>query len=340
MGARDPDAVRQLVSIVCPVYREADAIERFHVALDAALTPLRVRYRIEILYIVDPSDDDTESQLARIADSDPDVGVMVMSRRFGHQAALVAGIEESRGAAVVMLDSDLQHPPELIPELVRRWEEGAEIVQALREEDLALSWLKRATSRWFYQVLMRLGSIELPAGAADFRLISARVADLVRVDLQERNPFLRGLFLWVGFNVCYVSYKPAQRLAGRSKYSVGKLLAFALNGILSFSKVPLRVCIGTGVALAIMSVVFTIVQIAMYAVGNNDVPGWASLLGAVGIIGGIQLLFLGVIGEYISVIFDEVKRRPRYLVARRIGAGCGEKHSTAQVRPRRPRLAV
>ena len=309
----------RLLSIVCPAYREAETIATFHAALIAALASLRPKYRIEIIYVVDPSSDDTEEMLASIADENEEVGVLVMSRRFGHQAALVAGIEQSRGVAVVMLDSDMQHPPELIPELVRRFENGAEIVQTLRQEDLELSWFKRTTSRWFYQALMRIGSIELPAGAADYRLISARIAQLIRHELPEREPFLRGLFVWVGFNVCYVSYSPAKRLGGRSKYSLGKLLSFALNGIFSFSKVPLRLCIIAGIAIALISVGFTAVYIVMYAFGTTAVPGWASLFGAIGIIGGIQLLFLGVIGEYLSIVFDEVKRRPRYVIARRIG---------------------
>jgi polyisoprenyl-phosphate glycosyltransferase len=312
------DAERGLLSIVCPIFREAETIDAFHAALDTALAPVRSRYRIEILYVVDPAKDDTEDRLTRIAAASPEVGVLVMSRRFGHQAALVAGIENSQGVAVVMLDSDLQHPPELIPELVRRFEEGADIVQTLRREDLTLPWLKRTTSRWFYQLLLRVASIDLPPGAADFRLISARVARTLREALPERNPFLRGLFTWVGFNVVYVSFEPAQRFAGRSKYRIANLLGFALNGILSFSKVPLRLCIVAGVVLALLSVGFTIVQVAMYLVGSDAVPGWASLFGAVGVIGGIQLLFLGVIGEYVSIIFDEVKGRPRYLVAREI----------------------
>jgi polyisoprenyl-phosphate glycosyltransferase len=305
-----------LVSIVCPVYREAETIEHFHAALDAALTPLRDRYRVEVLYVLDPSPDDSEARLERIAAANPEIGVIVMSRRFGHQAALVAGIEHSDGQAIIMLDSDLQHPPELIPELVRRWEEGAEIVQTLRKDDLSVPWFKRTTSRLFYRFLLRMGSIQLPAGAADYRLVSARVARTLREELTERNPFLRGLFSWVGFNVCYVPFAPVPRFGGKSKYNLATLFGFALNGIFSFSKFPLRLCIGAGIALALLSVAFTVVQIGMYAFGSDAVPGWASLFGAVGIIGGIQLLFLGMIGEYISIIFDEVKRRPRYLIKR------------------------
>ena len=307
------------LSIVCPVYREAETIQHFHAALDTALKPLRERYRIEILYVVDPSTDDSESRLDRVAAANPEVGVIVMSRRFGHQAALVAGIEQSEGDAVVMLDSDMQHPPELIPELVRRWEDGADIVQTLRQDDLSVSWFKRTTSRWFYELLMRIGSIDLPVGAADFRLVSSRVARTIREQLPERNPFLRGLISWVGFNVCYVPFATVHRFGGRSKYNLATLLGFALNGIFSFSKFPLRLCIGVGISLAALSVIFTSVQIVMYLNGSDAVPGWASLFGAVGVIGGIQLLFLGMLGEYLSIIFDEVKRRPRYLISRQTG---------------------
>jgi dolichol-phosphate mannosyltransferase len=321
MNAEHPatPAGPRLLSVVCPAYREEETIATFHAALVAGLGPLRPRYRFEILYVVDPSDDGTERALAAIAAESSEVGVLVMSRRFGHQAALMAGIEQSAGEAVVMLDSDLQHPPELIPELVARYEAGADIVQTLRKEDVTLPWFKRTTSRWFYDVLMRVGSIELPPGAADYRLVSARVARLLRDELPERDPFLRGLFVWVGFDVSYLPYTPAQRAAGRSKYSTRRLLAFALNGIFSFSKVPLRLCILAGIAIALLSVVFTAVYVAVYVLGNQAVPGWASLFGAIGFIGGIQLLFLGIIGEYVGIVFDEVKRRPRYVIARRIG---------------------
>jgi polyisoprenyl-phosphate glycosyltransferase len=308
-----------LISIVSPVFREAETIERFHAALKSALLPLCNHYRIEVLYVLDPSSDDSEARLSRIAASEADVGLLVMSRRFGHQAALVAGIEHSAGDAVVMLDSDMQHPPELIPELVRRWEEGADIVQTLRQDEESVSWFKRTTSRWFYRFLLRIGSIDLPPGAADYRLISSRVARALSDQLTERNPFLRGLFSWVGFNVCYVPFTTAPRYAGRSKYNFATLLGFALNGIFSFSKLPLRLCIGVGISLALLSVIFTAFQLVMYLSGREAVPGWASLFGAVGIIGGIQLLFLGMIGEYISIIFDEVKRRPRYLIGRQLG---------------------
>jgi dolichol-phosphate mannosyltransferase len=309
------------IAIVCPIYREEQVIHRFHAVLRAATVELSHRYRIQIIYVLDPSPDRTEQILREIAAAEPDVELLVMSRRFGHQAALVAGIDHACADAVVMLDTDLQHPPALIPTLVAKWEDGADVVQTIRLDDDSVPWLKRVTSRWFYQTLMRVGSIELPMGAADYRLISRRVAEVFREQLGERNPFLRGLFNWVGFTVALVPFRPAERGGGRSKYRVASLMTFAANGICSFSKTPLRICTTLGLVLSAVSVLFVLVQIGIYLAGADLVPGWATLLGAVGIIGGVQLLFLGVIGEYIGIIFDEVKRRPRYLVSARVGSG-------------------
>jgi len=310
----------QTLGVVCPVFREEEAIERFHDRLAAAIAPLGERYRLRIVYVVDPAEDETEAILQRLARPGSGVEVLVMSRRFGHQAALLAGIEHCDADAIVMLDSDQQHPPELIPELVARWERGADIVQTVREDSADTPLLKRLTSRWFYEFMLKVGSINLPVGAADYRLISARIAQLLRDEIRERNPFLRGLFSWVGFTVAYVPFVPAQRAGGASKYRLGQLLSFALNGVCSFSKVPLRFCIGAGIVLAVLSILFSIVQVILYIRGETIVPGWATLIGAVGLIGGVQLFFLGVIGEYLSIVFDEVKARPRYIVAHRYGS--------------------
>jgi len=307
------------LGIVCPVFREEETIARFHDRLTAAVASLTGRYGIRTTYVVDPAEDRTESILHGLADADSRVEVVVMSRRFGHQAALLAGIELSDADAIVMLDCDLQHPPELIPEMVAHWEHGADIVQGIRQDDRSTPLFKRLTSRWFYELMLKMGSIDLPVGAADYRLISARIAGLLRHEIRERNPFLRGLFSWIGFTVAYVPFTAAPRAGGASKYGWGWLFAFALNGVCSFSKVPLRFCIGAGIALAVFSILFSVVQVFFYLRGDTVVPGWATLIGAVGLIGGVQLFFLGVIGEYLSIVFDEVKGRPRYIVARRYG---------------------
>jgi dolichol-phosphate mannosyltransferase len=311
----------KVLDVICPVFREEAVIGLFHDRLSAALEPVGQRYDIRILYVLDPSPDRTELALSAISARDPRVEVLVMSRRFGHQVALVAGMDQSRGDAAIMLDSDLQHPPELIPRFVELWEQGADIVQAIRQDGAEIGRVKRMTSRWFYKLFVRLGMVDLSVGASDFRLLSRRVVEIVQAQLPEQNPFLRGLVGWLGFKVANIPFAPAARAHGRSNYRASTLLNFALNGICSFSKVPLRFCIGLGLVVAGLSFLAGLVQLLLYALGGTEVPGWPSLIAALCFLGGIQLFFLGVIGEYVGLIFDEVKRRPRYLIDRRYAAG-------------------
>lgn len=296
-------------------------IELFHRQLVAAIEPLNRGYQIRIIYILDPSPDRTEMLLCAISAGDPRVEILVMSRRFGHQAALMAGLDCSRADAVVMLDSDMQHPPELIPQLIEHWEQGADIVQALREDGREIGFLRRLSSRWFYNILRRIGMRELGVGASDYRLLSRRVAAIVCAQLPERNPFLRGLVSWVGFHVVQVGFKPSARARGHSHYRPSTLFTFALNGICSFSKLPLRVCVGLGIAIACCSFLVGLAEIVSYMFGMVRVPGWSSLIAALCFLGGVQLFFLGMIGEYVGLIFDEVKARPRYLMDRRYAHG-------------------
>jgi glycosyltransferase involved in cell wall biosynthesis len=307
--------------ILCPVYREEAGIRAFHERLQNSLKPLRERYAVSTLYVLDPSPDATEQELKALTLADPAAEVLVMSRRFGHQAALLAGMDDCEADALVMLDSDGQHPPELIADLVARWEAGADIVQTLRADAGEAAWLRRATSRWFYQFLQGVGSVELKGGAADFRLLSRPVLEVFRRELREQNAFLRGLVSWVGFNICYVPFSPARRELGRSNYRASTLINFALQGICSFSKAPLRAAAGVGLTIAALSFLSGIVQLAMYFHSRTQVPGWASLFAAMSFLGGVQLFFLGVIGEYVGLIFDEVKARPRYLTRHRYRGG-------------------
>jgi len=305
------------IQILCPVYKEEEGIVDFHGSLVVALTPLRQRYDVAYLYAVDPANDRTEQLLAQLAESTSNVDVIVMSRRFGHQAALVAGIDLCEADALVMLDSDGQHPPEVIAEMVARWESGAEIVQGLREDGEETGRLKRTTSAMFYRVITAIGSIQLQSGAADFRLLDRRVVDVLRHEFPERNVFLRGLVAWVGYNVSYVRFSPRERLQGRSKYRPSVLFNFALQGISSFSKTPLRVCTMTGMAIAAISLILGGAQVIAYFLGHANVRGWASLMTLMSFLGGVQMFFMGIFGEYLGQIFDEVKRRPRYLVRQR-----------------------
>ena len=308
------------IDVICPVFREEESIALFHAALADALARVGPHYRVNVRYMLDPWPDGTETALEAIAAGDDRVEIVVMSRRFGHQAALVAGMDMSSADAVIMLDSDLQHPPALIPELIRAWEDGAEIVQAVRLE-ASESAFKRLTSRWFYRSFMQLSGVDLQAGAADYRLLSGRVTALFRDRIREHNPFLRGLVGWVGFRIQYVPFTPAARAHGSSKYRLSTLVNFAVAGICSFSKLPLRWCVGAGLVLSLLSLLVGVIELLTYIFGVLQVPGWASLFSAVSFIGGIQLFFLGVLGEYVGLIFDEVKDRPRYVVDRRRPAG-------------------
>lgn len=307
------------VQILCPVFREEDGILEFHRKLLASVRNLESRYTLTFMYVVDPGGDQTEEILANLARQDQRVGVLVMSRRFGHQAALIAGIDACKADALVMLDSDGQHPPELIDVLVDRWERGAQIVQTLRKDGAETGLLKRATSAWFYRVLSRIGSIELKGGAADYRLLDRCVVKVLREEIRERNAFLRGLVAWVGFNIHFVEFQPLRREYGASKYRAGILFNFALQGVSSFSKTPLRVCTIVGLAMSAISMLVAAILVVSYLIGQVTVPGWATLVTFMALLGGMQLCFIGILGEYLGQIFDEVKQRPRYIVAARHG---------------------
>lgn len=304
------------IQVLCPVFREEEVILKFHARLKAAVESLGGRYDVSFIYALDPSVDRSEAILMDLARRSSDVQVLVMSRRFGHQAALIAGIDNCDCDALIMLDSDGQHPPELIPTLVERWEGGAEIVQTIRRDGVETKYLKRTTSAAFYRLISRIGSIDLKPGAADYRLLSRRVVTVLRDDLRERNVFLRGLVAWVGYNITFVEFEPERRLHGASKYRTSILFEFALQGISSFSKTPLRLCTITGLVVAALSVLTGTVFVTNYIFGTSKTPGWASLMTFVSFLGGLQIFFMGIFGEYLGQIFDEVKQRPRYLIAR------------------------
>ncbi len=304
---------RLSLDIICPVFREAEGIALFHARLSRVLDGL-VNYICRVIYVVDPAGDGSEAILSGLRIGDPRIEVVLMSRRFGHQNCLVAGLNLSHGDAAVMLDCDQQHPPELIPELVRQWEAGADIVQTVRAHSAKTGFFRRTGSSLFYRLFRKLGNLDLPVGAADFRLLARPVVTVFNEHIHEQNPFLRGLVHWVGFNVRYVAFEPEPRANGTSAYRPSALLGFALNGWCSFSKMPLRTCVLFGFGIALLAALVTVAQIIAYLFGRTYVPGWLTLMIAPAFLGGVQLIFLGVIGEYIGLIFDEVKGRPRYII--------------------------
>lgn len=306
------DAVPELLSVVVPCYNEQEAIEHSYREIKGVLVTLQ-RLEHEIIFVDDGSGDDTLSRLNHLASGDRAVRVLSLSRNFGHQIALAAGLDAAVGDALIMMDADLQHPPTLIPELVARWRQGADVVSAIRTETAGESRFKRVTSRLFYRVLNSLSTTKVPAGAADFCLLSRRVCVSLR-RMPERHRFLRGLISWVGYARAYVPYVAPQRTMGKTKYSFVKMLGLALDAVFSFSAEPLRLALRLGVVLAFGGFVYLAWTLIYGYLINGLVPGYASLIGVTLILGGFQLIFIGLVGQYLSRVFDEVKGRPLYLL--------------------------
>ncbi|QUV87789.1 MULTISPECIES: glycosyltransferase family 2 protein [Chloracidobacterium] len=313
MNYQTPD---RLLSIVAPCFNEAEGLEAFHTALTTAVASLP--YDVEIIYVDDGSTDATPQVLARLRARDARVKTLTFSRNFGHQAALLAGLDAARGAAVITLDSDLQHPPELIPELVRAWEQGADIVYTVRRETADASFGKRLTSRLFYRLLNWGSGTPIIPGAADFRLMS-RLAVNSFCAMRETHRFNRGLVSWLGFRTAAVPFDAPARFAGESKYSLTRMLRFAVHGLVSFSVWPLRMATLLGFGMAAFAALYIVYALYVFFVLRWTVPGWTSTLVTVLLIGGVQLISLGLVGEYVGKIYEEVKRRPLYVVRERQG---------------------
>ncbi|HEX6987597.1 MAG TPA: glycosyltransferase family 2 protein, partial [Planctomycetaceae bacterium] len=276
--------------------------------------------RHRIVYVDDGSSDGTADALREIALSDPAVTVLSLSRNFGHQAALSAGLEFVDADAVVMMDGDLQHPPALIPDMVRLWREGFDVVSAVRQHTADAGPFKRWTSDGFYRVFNRLSETQLVTGAADFCLLSRR-AHRALLSFPERHRFLRGLVTWSGFRRAMIPFVAPERRAGTSKFTVPKMLRLAFDAVFSFSTVPVRVAFQFGAALVLFSLVYLVYVVGRHLLVGDTVPGWSSTLTAVLLLGGVQLLSIGILGQYVARIYEEVKRRPLYFVRDVIGAG-------------------
>ena len=307
------------IDIVLPVYNEEEVLDVFHAALTAALRPLERNYCFNICYVLDRSRDRSIEVLKRIADRDRSVTVVHLSARFGHQMSLVAGIDRSHGDAVIMMDCDLQHPPELIPRLLEEFERGYDIVHAVRQYGEHTEPLKRWSSALFYRLQNALSPVELQPGAADFRVVSRKVAQVFQASIRERNQFLRGLFQWVGFRSTVVPFVSPPRAKGTTKYDVRRLVTFSLTGILSFSKVPLRAATFLGFFISTLSLGYGFWLIGAFFVGGRLPPGYTSLIVMMSFLGGLQLTVLGVLGEYLGSVFEEVKQRPLYIVDEIVG---------------------
>jgi len=301
----------RLLSIMVPVFNEDSAIDGFYLRLLQALAPLGVE--IEIVFIDDGSTDGTRGKLRDLNRRDPRVRMIGFTRNFGKEAALAAGIDHVRGDVVVPIDVDLQDPPDLIPQFLERWREGYDIVYGTRTDRQSDTRLKRASAGFFYRWFNRLASSPIPNDTGDFRLLDKRVVEALR-RLPERNRFTKGLFAWVGFRSIGVPYRRETRAAGRSKFAFWRLWVLALDGITGFSTLPLRIWTFVGAFIAFLSLAYGAFIVVRALVNGIDVPGYASTMTVILFLGGIQLITLGVIGEYVSRLFIESKQRPLYLI--------------------------
>jgi polyisoprenyl-phosphate glycosyltransferase len=304
-------AVPRLISVVVPVYNEAEGLRAFHKELAAVLD--RIAIPAEIWFANDGSTDATARQIREIASRDPRVGAIELSRNFGHQMALTAALDQARGDVIICMDGDGQHPPALIPALLQRHADGYDLVLTRRRGQQG--WFKRKTSEAFYRVMNTLSRTKIVPGAADFRLMTRQVVDALR-QTREYHRFLRGLVQWVGFYWTIVEFDPPPRLAGTSKFTLAKMLRFAGDAVFSFSLVPLRLSIFLGaflVLLAAAELSWTFYLIFSGRV-HELVPGWTSLIFSVLGIGGVQLITMGIIGQYVGMIFEQVKNRPLYVL--------------------------
>jgi polyisoprenyl-phosphate glycosyltransferase len=297
-----------LLSVVAPVFNEQELIEQFVTRTVTAIAD----YTFELVLVNDGSSDATPELLDRLAASDPRVRVVHLSRNFGHQAALTAGLEHAVGDAVVMIDADLQDPPELIGEMVAQWSQGSDVVYAVRDRRDGETAFKLATASWFYKLFDKLAQVDLEPNSGDFRLLDRRALDAL-LAMTERSRFLRGMTVWVGFRQTAVSYQRDARHAGETKYTVRKMLRFSLDAIASFSHLPLQLATYAGLLSAGVAFIAIPVVIGL-RIADSYLPGFGSITIAILLLGGIQLIALGVIGEYVGRIYDEVKHRPLYIV--------------------------
>jgi len=307
----------QQLSVIVPCYNEEAVLEETHRRLSGVLERIDgIGY--EVVYVDDGSRDGTARVLADLQTDDHHVRVVRFSRNFGHQTAVTAGLEHAKGDAVVLIDADLQDPPEVIPEFVARWREGYHVAYGVRTRRMGETQFKLATARSFYRLLGRFSETEIPVDAGDFRLMDRRVVNALQA-MPERDRFVRGMVAWVGFRQIAVPYERAPRFAGESKYPLFKMLRFALDGLTSFSVAPLHLATWTGFAASALAMIGVLYALVLRLFTNNWVTGWTALFIAVLFVGGTQLLALGVIGEYIGRIYAESKRRPLYVVQERLG---------------------
>ena len=313
MNSTETAAPKPLISVVVPAYNEEAVLAAFHTRMSALFDQLPA-YRCEMIFVNDGSSDRTQAIIDELCTRDTRVASVNLSRNFGKEIAMTAGFDHARGDAVIVIDADLQDPPELIFEFVREWEKGFDIVYAMRSHRDGETWLKKATASAFYKIMDQLsGRVNIPRDTGDFRLMSRRSVDAL-LQLREQHRFMKGLFAWVGFPSKAIKYRRDPRAAGETKFNYWKLWNFALEGITSFTIAPLKFATYLGLLTASLAFVYGLWIIGKTLFLGHDVPGYPSLMVTVLFLGGIQLFFIGVLGEYLGRIFGETKQRPLYFV--------------------------
>ncbi|MCP4679687.1 MAG: glycosyltransferase family 2 protein [Deltaproteobacteria bacterium] len=305
---------RKLISIVVPAYNEEGCLEDLHSAVIEAFA--KEPYLFEMIIVDDGSTDNTAEVIRALTDRDARVRGLHFARNFGHQSALLAGLEEARGDATVTIDADLEQPPSNIPAMLRLWESGHQIVHGVRRDHPDASWFKRNTSRWFYRVFSFLSRIQMEPGMLDFRLMDRVVVDTI-LSMPETDFFLRGIAAWVGFKQARLPYQAGIRRAGKTKYETPAMISFAMRGITSFSTFPLRLATYLGLLMTLLSLGYGAYVGIRHFFWEHPQPGYASTILLIAFLMGVQFLLIGLLGEYVGRIHVEVKRRPRYVVARR-----------------------
>lgn len=306
---------REVCSVVIPVFNEEENLELLHRRLSKVLQHSCEDY--EIILVDDGSRDNSLQVMRRLRESNPRVKVISFSRNFGHQMAITAGIDYASGSAVIVMDADLQDPPEVVPQLIEKWREGHDTVYAIRKSRKD-PILKRTIAFVFYRLFKRMSEIDIPVDAGDFRLMSRRVVDILRT-MPERNRYLRGLASWVGFSQASISYARDERYKGERKYTLWQSARLAFDGITAFSHFPLRLVVHLGIVVSLAGFLYIAITIILALVYGRVVPGWTTLMAAVIFLGGIQLMVVGVVGAYIGRIYIEVQQRPLYLIKQKIG---------------------
>ncbi len=301
----------KLISVVIPSYNEQDNVV---LLANKVVEQLEGKYDYELIFVDDGSSDGTLENLKKLNQQNSKIHYLSFSRNFGHQKALRCGLAYANGDAVISMDADMQHPPYMIPQLIEKWEEGYDIVYTQRLDTKDVGIFKRSTSSFFYKLTSRLADIEMEEGTADFRLLDRKVANIIN-RTGESNLFIRGFIVWMGFKKHKIAYKPEARHSGVTKYTFRKMFLFALNGITSFSVKPLYISIVLGLVISLCSFIYALYAIYNYFFKTGVVDGWTSLLVSVLFIGGLQLIILGIIGEYLGKLFMQTKNRPDYIVS-------------------------